>query len=77
MRSGSDTMDDAWAERNEQLEAEEQTANAIDSGESHWLVERIGRDGVLHDNEKALVSYLKQESPSLHSSLKPLLDKVA
>lgn len=77
MRSGSDTMDDAWAERNAQVESEAQVTNKIDAEESHWLVERIGRDGVLHDNEKALISYLKQESPSLHSSLQPLLDKVA
>ena len=77
MRSGSDLMDDAWAKRNEELEAKEQVANAIDSAESHWLVERIGRDGVLHENEKALLNYLKKESPSLHSSLQPLLDKVA
>ncbi len=68
---------DAWARRNEALEASEQSANAIDSAECHWLVERIGRDGVLHENEKALISYLKQESPSLHASLQPLLDKVA
>ena len=77
MRSGSDVMDDAWAERNAQVEAKAERSNQIDATESHWLVERIGRDGVLHENEKALISYLKKESPSLHSSLKPLLDKVA
>lgn len=77
MRSGSDTMDDAWAERNARMEAEAEQSNQIDAAESHWLVERIGRDGVLHENEKALISYLKKESPSLHSSLQPLLDKVA
>lgn len=77
IRSGSNTMDDAWAERNAQMEAEAEQANNIDEVESHWLVERIGRDGILHENEKALISYLKQESPSLHSSLKPLLEKVA
>lgn len=77
MRSGSDIMDDAWAERNAQMQAEAEQSNIIDAEESHWLVDRIGRDGVLHENEKALISYLKQESPDLHSSLKPLLDKVA
>ena len=77
MRSGSDIMDDVWAQRNAEHEANEKVANAIDSNESHWLVDRIGRDGVLHENEKALISYLKKESPSLHSSLQPLLDKVA
>lgn len=77
MRSGSDAMDDAWAERNAQMEQEAHNTQAVDATESHWLVERIGRDGVLHENEKALISYLKQESPNLHSSLQPLLDKVA
>lgn len=77
MRSGSDAMDDAWAERNAQMEEEAHNTQAVDATESHWLVERIGRDGVLHENEKALISYLKQESPNLHSSLQPLLDKVA
>lgn len=77
MRSGSDTMDDAWAERNAAMEAEAKQTHVIDEKESKWLVERIGRDGILHENEKALISYLKKESPSLHASLQPLLDKVA
>ena len=77
MKSGSTIMDECWASRNRQMEIEEQRTSVIDKNESHWLVERIGRDGVLHENEKALISYLKQESPSLHSSLRPLLDKVA
>lgn len=77
MQSGSDIMDNAWEARNEALEAEGQRNSIVDERESHWLVERIGRDGVLHENEKALIAYLKQESPSLHSSLQPLLDKVA
>lgn len=77
MRSGSDIMDEAWAQRNAEHEAEAEVANMIDSAESHWLVERIGRDGIFHNNEKALIQYLKKESPDLHSSLQPLLDKVA
>lgn len=76
MRSGSDIMDEAWSDRNDAMEEQARQNNVIDMRESHWLVERIGRDGILHENEKALISYLKQESPSLHSSLQPLLDKV-
>ena len=77
MRSGSATMDEAWAERNAAMEAEAKQTHVIDEKESKWLVERIGRDGILHENEKALISYLKKESPSLHASFQPLLDKVA
>jgi hypothetical protein len=45
--------------------------------EAGWLAERIGRDGRLHQNEKALLRFLKQESPRLHESLQPLLDRAA
>jgi len=75
--SASEQLESAWAQRNMETAALEQQASVVDADESHWLVERIGRDGVLHDNEKALLEYLKQESPELHPSLKPLLEKVA
>jgi len=73
----SGMVEAAWEKRNASLEMAEQISNAIDPDESHWLVERIGRDGVLHENEKALLQYLKKESPQIHPSLQPLLDKVA
>ena len=75
--TNDDEMEDVFRARNEKLEAEKALSNPVDEMEAHWLVDRIGRDGVLHENEKALISYLKKESPSLHSSLQPLLDKVA
>lgn len=77
MRSGNDIMDEAWEKRNDQFEAAEQSAASVDQVESHWLAERIGRDGVMHQNEEALLQYLKKESPNLHTSLHPLLEKVA
>jgi len=77
MKAEPGNMQDVWAERNAKLQAESRITEIVDEKESHWLVDRIGRDGVLHENEKALISYLKEESPSLHSSLQPLLDKVA
>jgi hypothetical protein len=77
LRTGSDIMDEAWRARNEEMEINEAHTSVIDENESHWLVDRIGRDGVIHENEKALLNYLKQESPDIHQSLKPLLDKVA
>ena len=82
MRSGNfslstRSMEDAWAERNQELIARQQQTNPVDEAEAHWLTDRIGRDGVIHDNEKALLSYLKQESISLHPSLDKLIQKVA
>ncbi|MGI9352905.1 MAG: hypothetical protein ACR2O3_15185 [Rhizobiaceae bacterium] len=72
-----DQMDTAWRNRNRQDELEAIGSEPVDTTEASWLVERIGRDGVLHENEIALIRYLKEESPQIDASLKPLLDKVA
>ena len=70
-------MENAWAERNAGLAEQQKQSNPVDQGEAEWLAERIGRDGVFHENEKALLKYLKQESPEIHPALQPLLEKVA
>ena len=48
-------------------------AERVTAHEASWLIERLNRDGVLHKNEKALLSFLKAESPELHDSLRPYL----
>lgn len=74
----SDTsVEGAYRQRNEAFEEANAESEVIDAVEAEWLVERIGRDGILHANELALIEFLKNESPDLHPSLKPLLDKVA
>ncbi|MEM9278460.1 MAG: hypothetical protein AAGA76_07785 [Pseudomonadota bacterium] len=72
-----DRMDAAWRKRNREDELDAIGSEPVDHSEASWLVERIGRDGVLHENEKALIRFLKEESPQLDASLQPLLDKVA
>ncbi len=49
----------------------------ISRAEASWLVNRINRDGKLSDAEKAILTFIKQESPDIHPDLKPLLDRVA
>lgn len=41
-----------------------------------WVVERIGRDGVLHENEQALIDFLKRQRPQLHPELARLLSRL-
>lgn len=77
LKSGHQQMQDAWDERNDKFENESAIAEKIDGNEAHWLVDRIGRDGVFHENEKALIRFLKEDSPNIHPALRPLLDKVA
>jgi len=76
-KSDHQRQEEAWSERNERVDQESQTAEKIDAHEAHWLVERIGQDGIFHKNEKALIRFLKEDSPQIHPSLRPLLDKVA
>jgi hypothetical protein len=53
------------------------TNEALTSIEAGWLAERIGRDGTLSPNERALLMFLKAESPSIHPNLQALVDKAA
>ena len=76
-KSNADVMDEASAARNQAMELEERRAETVEANEASWLVERIGRDGVLHENERALVAYLKQESPYVDPTLESLFEKVA
>lgn len=69
---------DADAERKaKQRQADIAVAEVVSADEADWLIARINRDGELHDAEKALLMFIKTESPDVHPGLKPLLEKVA
>jgi hypothetical protein len=42
---------------------------SIDADEAKWLAERILRDGSIDENERALLAFLKKESPSIDKAL--------
>ena len=48
---------------------------AIDPAEAAWLAERILRDGTIDENERALLTFLKKESPSIDPALKAVLSR--
>ncbi len=48
---------------------------AIDAQEATWLADHINADGVLHENERALLKFIKQYSPSIHPSLDDLFSR--
>lgn len=52
----------------------ERPGAGVDMEEARWLADRIGRDGVLHENEKALLALLRDESPNLPAPLQTLID---
>jgi hypothetical protein len=51
------------------------THEAVTGAEASWLAERIGRDGKLTPNERALLTFLKAESPSIDPALRQLLER--
>lgn len=52
------------------------TNEKITEVEAAWLANRLGRDGKLSPTETALVSYLKQESPSIHPLLLEAVERL-
>ena len=54
---------------------EAERRQAIDADEAAWLIDRIERDDVLHDNERALLEYIKSRATSVHASLTPLFER--
>lgn len=65
----------AYAERGAVIEEEIARNEIVTEEEASWLVTRIGQDGVLHENEKSLLRFIREESPNIHPLLKPLMDK--
>ena len=63
----------AGAER--AAKAEAFARESIVEAEAKWLTDHIMQDGILHDNERALLTFIKENSPSIHSSLNPLFEQ--
>ncbi|MER9371552.1 hypothetical protein [Mesorhizobium sp. M7A.F.Ca.US.010.02.1.1] len=66
-----------WEAKNRAAETLARRAETIDAGEAGWLIEHIGVDRPLYENERALLTLIKHASPEIHPALRPLLDKVA
>jgi hypothetical protein len=75
--SPSASVDIDWEAHSRSREAQARRAESIDAGEARWLVERIGRKPELQENERALLKFIRQVSPSIHPDLLPLIDRVA
>lgn len=53
------------------------TNEIVTEDEANWLADRLGRDGVLSANEKALIAFLQKESPKIHPILAERVAKLA
>lgn len=73
----NNSVEDRFGERNAAFAANEAAAERVTQDEAAWLAAKINGDGRMGPNERALVEFLKAESPSLHPEFQRLLDKVA
>lgn len=63
---------DAWYDEDKVAQAEKVT-----DYEADWLIERLNRDGGVDENERALLEFLKVESPDVHASLTAFMSRAA
>lgn len=55
-------------------EAGHKQSEKITMSEASWLVNAIQRDGQIDANERALLTFIREECPDIDASLRPLLD---
>lgn len=70
-------MEKTWKAKNAEIAKEAHVNEVVDLQESKWLIDRINRDGIINDNEKALLQFIKKESHSIDPSLQAMIDQVA
>jgi hypothetical protein len=68
------TAERLWDQRQDAVETASRAAEAVSAEEAAWLAGRIGRDGAFDPAERAVIDFLRRESPSLDPALQPLLD---
>jgi hypothetical protein len=66
-----------WAAQNAHAKAAIDDAEVVTKDEAAWLAERIGRDGDLDQNEKALLRFIRNEASRVHPALRELIARAA
>lgn len=64
-------------EKEKQNSARRDEAERIEAHEAEWLTKRLSRDGVLDENERALLRHLGKMSHDIHHSLIPFIEAAA
>ncbi len=49
----------------------------VSEADARWAAERIGKNGKLHENEAALIGFLKSHDAHMHPKLVPILNRAA
>ena len=68
-----DEMNYELGERNKRVAEQTAMAHVVTEEEGQWVASRIGVDGTVHDNERALLDFIREE----HGALPDYLEKLA
>ena len=71
------TPESVYAQKARERDGAVAEAKKITPAETEWLATRIGRDGSLDDNERALIARMKELEEDLPDTLKALVDRAA
>ena len=71
------SLEERHREKNAVTDAAIASAEKITEDEAEWLAARIGRDGGVHENERALLKFIRDNASSVHPALKELIDSAA
>jgi len=74
---GEQTSEERALARLERQRIEIITNEEITEGEASWLAERLGADGRVSNNERALLDFLNAESVSVHPALKAVAARMS
>ncbi len=66
--------EELWEAHNARFDAMAAAAENVTDDEAQWMASRIGRDGRFDAAERALIEFLRKESPVIHPALRALLD---
>jgi len=65
----------AQQEREDKQAREALSREAIDTEEAKWLSAQVMKDGMLHENERRLLAFIKQNAPTVDPALDALFAK--
>ncbi len=71
----NEQVEKAWAARNARMEASIAQSESVNDIEADWLIEKLNQDGVIHDNEKSLLAFIRSNTSQIAPDLEALMDR--
>ena len=67
----------AWAVRNARMQAQIAEAEKIGDAEADWLIDKLNKDGLIEENERALLAFIRNNSGNIAPALDSIMEQAA